>query len=334
MTPHRGALPEPLIASDPRARRASLALFLAGIVVFASLYATQPLLPELSREFGVSPAASALTVSLSTLGLAVGLLIGGPVSERVGRTPLVHLSLAAATVLGLLCAVSPSWPLLLVGRALQGLALAGLPAVGVAYLIEELHPQIAGRATGLYIGGNAIGGMLGRLISGALAEIGGWRLAVGGIGLLALGCTVAVALLLPPSRRFRPADAGWAVLATNTRRVLSDPVLLGLYALAALLMGTFVAVFNALSFRLEAPPYALSTAEAGLVFLVYALGSVGSSLPTEWPAVGWPRGPRPGAAPPLRPPPRTCSPTTSVPPWAAVSSAEPGAPQAGPECCC
>lgn len=271
-------LPEPLGATDPRARRASLALFLAGVVVFASLYATQPLLPELSRRFEVSPASSALTVSLSTLGLAVGLLVGGPLSERVGRTPLVHLSLAAASVLGLLCALSPTWSMLLVGRAAQGVALAGLPAVGVAYLAEELHPQVAGRATGLYIGGNAIGGMLGRLISGALDDIGGWRLAVGGIAVLALGCTVAVALLLPPSRRFRPALSGWAVMATNTRRILSDPVLVGLYALAALLMGAFVAVFNALSFRLEAPPYALSAAAAGLVFLVYALGSVGSAV--------------------------------------------------------
>jgi YNFM family putative membrane transporter len=164
------------------------------------------------------------------------------------------------------------------GRTLQGFALAGLPAVGVAYLIEELHPKVAGRATGLYVGGNAIGGMLGRVIAGALAEVGGWRLAVAGVAVLGVGCTVAVRVLLPASRRYRPAEAGWRVLMTNTRRVLSDPVLVGLYVLAALLMGAFVAVFNALGFRLEAPPYVLSTAAAGLVFLVYALGSVGSAV--------------------------------------------------------
>ena len=271
-------LPEPYEAGDPAIRRAGVSLFLAGVAVFALLYAPQPLLPELSAHFRVSPAAATLSVSLTTLTLAIGLLIAGPLSERLGRTWLVHLSLSAASVLGLLCAVAPSWELLLVGRALQGLALAGLPAVGVAYLNEELHRSVAGSATGLYVGGNAIGGMVGRLLSGALDDLGGWRLALGGIAVLGSLCTVAVVLLLPRSRRFVPAQPGLLTVARNTRDVLSDPVLLGLYAVAALLMGAFVGVFNALGFRLEGPPYRLSTAVAGLVFLVYALGSVSSTM--------------------------------------------------------
>ena len=270
-------LPEPYGAGDPAVRRASLALFLAGVAVFALLYTTQPLLPELSRRFAVSPAASALSVSLTTLTLAVGLLVAGPLSERYGRTRLVTASLAAATLLGAACALAPSWPLLLAGRALQGFALAGLPAVAVAYLAEELHGDVAGRATGLYVGGNALGGMVGRLLAGALADLGGWRLAVGGIAALGAVCTVAVVVLLPPSRRFVPGPPGLATVLRNGRRVLADPVLLGLYLLAALLMGAFVSVFNALGFRLESPPYGLTPAVAGLVFLVYALGSVAST---------------------------------------------------------
>jgi len=271
------SLPEPYGPGDPAVRRASLALFLAGVAVFALLYSTQPLLPELSRRFSVTPAAATLSVSLTTATLAVGLLVAGPVSERYGRTRLVVGSLVAATVLGFGCALAPSWPLLLVARALEGLALAGLPAVAVAYLSEELHPAVAGQATGLYVGGNALGGMAGRLLAGALADVGGWRLAVGGIAVLAGLCTAAVVLLLPRSRRFLPAPPGLVALLRSSRRVLSDPVLVGLYLLAALLMGAFVSVFNALGFRLEAPPYGLSPALAGLVFLVYALGSVAST---------------------------------------------------------
>ncbi len=271
-------VPEPYRSGDPAIRRAGLSLFLAGVAVFAMLYAPQPLLPELSQRFRVSPAVATLSVGLTTLTLAVGLLVAGPVSERVGRTRMVHLSLAASSVLGLLCALSPSWELLLAGRALQGFALAGLPAVGVAYLNEELHPEVAGAATGLYVGGNAIGGMSGRLLSGALDDIGGWRLALGGIAVLGTACAIAVVLLLPRSRRFVAGQPGLRTVAHNTRGVVSDPVLLGLYALGALLMGAFVAVFNALGFRLQAPPYALSTAAAGLVFLVYAFGSVSSTI--------------------------------------------------------
>jgi len=273
-----GELPEPYQAGDPAIRRASLALFLAGVAVFALLYSTQPLLPELSRRFGVGPAAASLSVSLTTLTLAVGLLVAGPVSERYGRTRLVVVSLAAATVLGAGCALAPSWPLLLLARALQGFALAGLPAVAVAYLSEELDPGVAGQATGFYVGGNALGGMVGRLLAGVLADLGGWRLAVGAIAVLGAGCTVAVVLLLPTSRRFVPARPGLGTLVDNSRRVLTDPVLLGLYALAALLMGAFVSVFNALGFRLESPPYDLSPGVASLAFLVYALGSVASTV--------------------------------------------------------
>lgn len=272
------ALPEPYLAGDPALRRAAAALFLAGVAVFALLYCTQPLLPDLSADFHVSPAAATLSVSLATLTLAIGLLVAGPFSERFGRTRLVHASLAAATVLGVLCALAPTWQLLLTGRALQGFALAGLPAVGVAYLSEELHPDAAGQATGMYVGGNAIGGMSGRLLSGALDDLGGWRLAVGGVAAMGLVCAVAVAVLLPPSRRFVAGRPGMRVVARNTRGVLADPVLLGLYAFGALIMGAFVGVFNALGFRLQAPPYTLSAATAGLVYLVYAPGSVASTL--------------------------------------------------------
>lgn len=274
----RATLPDPYPTGHPAIRHAGLSLFLAGVAVFALLYAPQPLLPELSEEFAVTPAVATLSVGLTTLTLAVGLLVAGPLSERFGRTRLVHVSLAAASALGLLCALAPSWEVLLLGRSLQGFALAGLPAVGVAYLNEELPAQVAGSATGLYVGGNAIGGMAGRLISGALDDLGGWRVALGGIAALGGLCAVAVVVLLPRSRRFVPTAPGLRSLGRNTLGVLTDPVLLGLYALAALLMGAFVAVFNVVGFRLEAPPYSLSTGLAGLVFLVYALGSVASTL--------------------------------------------------------
>src|SRR3954454_8265474 len=269
---------EPRIESgEPAYRRASLAIFLAGIAVFAMLYEPQVLLPELARSFGISSAASTLAVSGATAGLAVGLLVLGPLSDRRGRTGILHAGLAVSAVLGVLLVVAPTWPLLLVLRVLQGFALAGLPAVGVAYLREELPASTSARAIGLFVSGNAIGGPTGRLLGGLLAELGGWRTALAGIAVLGVGCAVAVRALLPPSRRFRlvPRDRP---LVRQLGAAFTDPVLLGLYAIAALLMGGFVAVYNAATFRLEAPPYALSPAIAGLVFTAYLLGSASSAL--------------------------------------------------------
>jgi YNFM family putative membrane transporter len=272
-----GPLPEGHRAGEPGFRRASLAVFLAGIAVFALLYVPQVLLPELSRAFAVSSAASTLAVSVATAGLAVGLLVLGPLSDRRGRTAILHAGLAASALLGLALAVTPTWPLLLVLRAVQGFALAGLPAVAAAYLREELHASVGARAIGLFVSGNAIGGLTGRILGGLLVDLGGWRVSLAGIGLLGAACAVAVRLLLPASRRFTRVPPGGRLLRQLAGAV-TDPVLVGLYGLAALLMGGFVAVYNAATFRLEAPPYALAPGLAGLVFTAYLLGSGSSAV--------------------------------------------------------
>ena len=264
-------------AGDPGLRRAATAVFLAGLAVFATLYAPQALLPELARSFGVTPAGSTLAISISTGALAVGLLVLGPVSDRRGRTPVLHASLAAAALLAVLLALAPAWWVLLVLRALQGFALAGLPAVAVAYLREELHTSVSARAIGLYVSGTAIGGLTGRLLSGFLTDLGGWRTALGGAAVLAVGCAVAVRVLLPASRRFAPVVRQGPLLR-QLAAGFTDPALLALYGVAALLMGGFVAVYNAGTFRLEGPPYDLTPALAGLVFLAYLLGSVSSPV--------------------------------------------------------
>jgi MFS transporter, YNFM family, putative membrane transport protein len=267
-------------SGDPAPTRAATAVFLAGLAVFATLYAPQALLPELSRSFDVSPAGSTLAISITTAALAIGLLVLGPLSDRRGRTPVLHAGLAGAAVLAVLLALTPAWWVLLVLRALQGFALAGLPAVAVAYLREELHPSVSSRAIGLYVSGTALGGLTGRLLAGLLTEIGGWRTALGGVAVLAVGCAVAVRVLLPASRRFSPVR-GEGALLRQLAAGFTDPALLALYGMAALLMGGFVAVYNAGTFRLESAPYSLTPALASLVFLAYLLGSLSS------PTAGW-----------------------------------------------
>ncbi|MEV8376858.1 MFS transporter [Kribbella sp. NPDC056861] len=250
-----------------------MALFAAGLATFAMLYSTQALLPELARVFQVSAGQSAFSVSVATLGLGLALLGAGAVSEVVGRTKVMRWSVAAAAVMAVLCVVAPTWHVLLVLRGVQGVALAGLPAVAVAYLREEVHDDSLARASGLYIAGTAVGGMTGRLIAGGLADLGGWRLALGGIAVMGVACAVLVAVLLPESRHFVKAQG-----SRQTLRVLRDPALLALYGIAATAMGAFVAVYNATGFRLAAEPYGLGPGPAGLVFAVYLCGSAASAV--------------------------------------------------------
>ncbi len=259
-------------------RRIAVALFAAGVTTFALLYSTQPLLPELARAFSVSAAQSTLSLSLATLGLGAALLVAGAVSEVVGRTRLIQLSVSVSALVALVCAVAPDWHVLLGLRLLQGVTLAGLPAVATAYLREELHKDTHARAAGLYIGGTALGGMTGRLLVGAVGDAFGWRWALAAIAVVGLACAAVVRVMLPASRNFVAAPADLHHVLAMGRRAVTDRGLLALYAIGACAMGAFVAVYNAMGFRLTSPPFGLGLGVAGLVFLVYPVGTLSSTL--------------------------------------------------------
>lgn len=253
-------------------RRATLALFCAGFATFAMLYCVQPLLPLLAAHFRVSAASSSLALSLTTLSLALCLLISGALAESWGRKPVMAAALGLAALLGIACAFVEQWGSLLILRAMLGLALSGLPALAMAYVGEEFDPEALPAAMGLYIGGTALGGLLGRLLAGLLSDLGGWPWALGGIaglGLLALGLFL---WLLPPSRHFRAQPLSLRGLLGNFALHLGNPRLRVLFALAFLLMGGFVALFNYVGFRLAGAPFNLSATVIGLLFTVYLLG--------------------------------------------------------------
>ncbi|MBU2333563.1 MAG: MFS transporter [Gammaproteobacteria bacterium] len=265
-----------LSRGTPAYRRATFALFCAGFATFALLYCIQPLLPMLAAHFSVSAASSSLALSLTTLSLAVCLLISGALAESWGRKPVMAAALGLASLLGLASVLVDSWQLLLALRALLGLALSGLPALAMAYVGEEFEPDSLPAAMGLYIGGTALGGMLGRLLSGLLSDLGGWQLALGGIASLGLLALVAFVWLLPPSRHFTAQPLSLRILLANFRLHLGNPVLRGLFLQGFLLMGGFVALFNYIGFRLAGEPFGLSSTFIGLLFVVY-LGGIFSA---------------------------------------------------------
>ncbi|HBB24326.1 MAG TPA: MFS transporter, partial [Pseudomonas sp.] len=231
-------------------RRATLALFCAGFATFALLYCIQPLLPLLAAHFAVSAANSSLALSLTTLSLALCLLISGALAESWGRKPVMAAALGLASLLGLACVLVESWHLLLLLRTLLGLALSGLPALAMAYVGEEFDPDSLPAAMGLYIGGTALGGMLGRLLSGLLSDLGGWTLALGGIAALGMVALSLFVWLLPASRHFKAQPLSLTVLLANFRLHLSKQVLRCMLLPGFLLMGGFVLLFNTSSFRL------------------------------------------------------------------------------------
>lgn len=253
-------------------------LFAAGFVTFSLLYETQPVLPLLAGTFGLSPAAASLSLSAATFALALGMLAAAPLSDAKGRVVVLRVAILLASVLGLLVPFAPTFPLLVALRAVQGLALAGVPAVAMAYLAEEVEPRRAGAAMGLFIAGNAVGGMSGRLVVGLLSARLGWKGGLWGLALLDLALAAWFARNVPPSRRFRPRPLSRSAIVRGLTASLRDSVLLGLHAIGFLVMGSFVTVYNYLAFSLEGPPWRLSPSVVSWVFLLYTVGVFASPL--------------------------------------------------------
>ncbi|WP_039854039.1 MFS transporter [Providencia rustigianii] len=272
-----------LISSDPKKHyiqrddalylRVTLSFFTVGFATFALLYFVQPILPMLSSDFNVSPATASLSLSLSTGLMALGLLVTGPISDAIGRKNVMVISLTCAAIFTLMSSVMQSWQGILIARALVGLSLSGVAAVAMTYLSEEIHPSYVALSMGLYISGNSIGGMSGRLMTGVVADYYSWRVAVVILGTLALIAAIGFWRLLPPSQHFRATSLKPRNLWVNLHLHLRDKGLPWLFIEGFVLMGAFVTMYNYIGYRLLEPPYNFSQSVVGFLSIIYLTGT-------------------------------------------------------------
>lgn len=266
---------------SPAFRRMLAALVCAGIATFAQLYSPQGILQLISADLDIRAEQAALAVSAATGGLALAVIPWSFVGDRIGRLRAMVISVASATTLALLAAWAPTFELLLLLRFLEGAALAGVPALAMAYLSDEVDERARTVAAGWFVAGTTVGGLLGRVVVAPIADLLSWRAGMTAVAMLAALAATGFVLAAPRERRFLPRRKDGAFSATRSSRLLTtlrDPVQLGLFACAFLLMGGFVAIFNYLSFQLSAPPYVIPAGLIGLVFLAYLGGTVSSPL--------------------------------------------------------
>ena len=258
--------------------RSTLAVSLAGFSCFLLLYGTQPLLPQLTTSFAISPGTASLSVTAGTGLMALLLIPLSLVADRYGRERLMRYGLVGAALFSLLSAWAPDFFLLVLARAALGACIAGVPAAAMAYLGEELPVAQRARAMGLYIGANALGGMAGRLLAGACSDwAGSWHYGLSAVSVLGLLVAVLFWRLLPAARHFTPHSLQPGLLFSDVRRIYADAGLPWLFCVAFLGMGTLVGLYNYLPFRLSQAPYALGPAAIGSVFLLYTVGSYASA---------------------------------------------------------
>lgn len=254
--------------------RATLALAIGSFVIFGNLYTSQPLLPLLREAFGVSALAASLTVSVTTLTLGLSLLIYGPLSDALGRRPVMITTMALASLCALAIGYVSNFATLLVLRALQGLFLGGLPAVALGYMGDEFERRALLMAVGIYIAGNSLGGIGGRLLSGLVGTHWGWHSSFLVAAAASLGILLLFVWTLPPSRHFTPRPLRLRGMLADLGLHLRSPAILVACLIGGFNFFIFVNLYSYVTYLLSEAPYRLSPTWLGMLFLSYLSGTV------------------------------------------------------------
>lgn len=250
----------------------NLAIMIAGFGAMLNLYAPQAILPLISTELNISPTRAALLLTVTAVALALAAPFAGAVSDRFGRRGAILGSMLGIALPTLLSSLARSLDALLVLRFLQGLFMPAVFAATLAYIAEETAPSERGRVTALYVTANVTGGFCGRMIGSLAAEYGDWHSAFLALGAVNLIAAVGVFFLMPPSQKFVAATR----LSQSIRGMgahLKNPRLVSCFVIGFGILFSQVAVFTYLPFRLAAPPYLLTPAALGGLFVSYVIGA-------------------------------------------------------------
>ena len=263
---------------------------LAGAAAFLTLYATQPLLPLLARTFSASTFAVGLTVTAPTIAIALVAPAVGRFADRVGLRRVIVGCAFLQSVATALAAASTTLAQLIACRLLQGVFTPGVFAGTVAYIHETWPPSRTGRATAIYMTGTIVGGFVGRALAGLIAADVNWHLSFAVLSVLHLAIAGVLWLWLPDERaaRLKPrvpsrtAGARPFSGAAAATRLLRNSQLRATYAIGFCVLFTNVAMFTYVTFHLAAPPFGLSTAALGWLFVVYVIGAIVTPYAGRW----------------------------------------------------
>jgi predicted MFS family arabinose efflux permease len=265
----------PLAGPDVRGAddRRILAVAFAGFCAFLGLYATQPLLPLLEQLFHASKAAVSLTLTSSTLGVAVAAPFVGAVADRLGRKRVIVWSASLLALATLLNATATRLPALVFWRFLQGLFTPGVFAVTVAYVQEEWADGGVGRAMAMYVTGTVLGGFTGRMTAGLIVSHWHWHWSFVAIGILGAGSAFLLQAWLPEERKFtgrREGESPFSGVASHLR----NPRLQAAFAVGFGVLFSLIACFTYVTFHLAGAPFHLSSLAIGSLFFTYLIGAV------------------------------------------------------------
>ena len=254
----------------------SLVIGLTAFLTVVDLFATQAILPSLTRHYHVTPAAMAFAVNASTMGMAVAGLIVGFFSPRIDRRAGILLSLALLAIPTSLLAVAPNLTAFTILRIAQGLCMASAFALTLAYLGEQCSSMDAGGAFAAYITGNVASNLIGRLVSAAVADTLGLASNFYFFAALNLAGAVLVYFTIQrvkPMHSMALTEPPLAAMLAHWR----NPRLRAAFGIGFCILFAFIGTFTFVNFVLVRAPLSLGMMDLGFVYFVF-LPSVVTTL--------------------------------------------------------
>ena len=255
----------------------SAVICVTAFLTVVDLFATQAILPSLTRAYQVTPAAMGFAVNSSTVGMAVAGLVVSLFSQRIDRRVGILISLALLSIPTALLAIAPDLTTFTVLRIAQGLCMASAFTLTLAYLGEECSATDAAGAFAAYITGNVASNLIGRLISAGVADHLGlaWNFyffaALNLAGAVLVYYTVAQTTpMMQMGSAARSPFTAWITHLRNAR-------LRAAFGIGFCILFAFIGTFTYVNFVLVRPPLSLGPMELGFVYFVF-LPSVVTTL--------------------------------------------------------
>lgn len=257
--------------------RLRIAVILCGLCGFLDLWATQALLPFLAEELHASALAVSFTVSMPPLAIVLVAPWTGVIADVLGRKRVIVAAMFAMVVPTVMVGYSSSLGAIVFWRFVQGLFVPPIFATTVAYIADEAVPGESTAVTGIYTAASVFGGFLSRFLSALLADHLGWRDAFLGLAAITLALAIGTLLVMPKERGFHRSSS-FAISAKEMLQHFRDSRLVATYCVGFCVLFTLSTIFTFVGFHLAAPPYELSTAAIGSLFITYLAGVVTTSL--------------------------------------------------------
>lgn len=225
-------------------------MVLCALAVVAQLYLPIPILKQLADEFGLSSANAGYALTAFSLPYALGFLVFGPLSDRVGRCTVMAWGLVALTVSSLLLQLASTSETFLGLRALQGFAAAAYPPVAIAYLAERGTPRQRTWGMAWISTAFLMAGLLGQIYGASVGKLMHFGMVL--LPLCAIYLGTAAMLWRTTETQAAPATqlVGWSSVGQALKQVVSDPQLRRAYVPALVLLMCFVAFYIGLDARM------------------------------------------------------------------------------------